>query len=136
MNKIILVGGLTRDSELKYLPGSGTPVCNFSMGVKRDFKDKKTGKYESDYFNVQVFGKFGEVVAQYTEKGSQVAVCGRLEKRSYEKDGQKRTVDTVMADTVQFLSQKKSSGNQSAPQKQEDNSTAFGEDDSSKDIPF
>lgn len=106
MNKVVLIGRLTRDSELKFTPGTGTAVATFTLAVDRRFSKEK----ETDFINCVAWGKTAENTANYTQKGSLVGVSGRLQVRSYDaKDGSKRYVTEVVADEVQFLNSKKSS---------------------------
>lgn len=101
MNLIVLIGRLTRDPELRYTP-QGTAVANFTLAVDR-YK-----KGEADFIPIVVWQKQAENVAQYVTKGAQVAVEGRLQVRTYEdKEGQKRTIAEVVANSVQFLDSKK-----------------------------
>lgn len=102
MNKIILIGNLTRDPETSTL-NNGTTTCKFSLAVKRDFKNEN-GENETDFFNVTIFGKFAENCGKYLKKGSKCAVVGRLQNNSYEKDGVKRYVTQIIANEVEFLS--------------------------------
>ena len=98
LNRVILIGRLTRDPELKYTP-SGTAVANFTLAVGRKFN-----KDEADFINVVCWKGSAENVAQYLRKGSLAAVEGRLQIRSYEtKEGQKRRIAEVVADDVRFL---------------------------------
>lgn len=110
LNKVQLVGRLTKDPELKYL-GNGTPVTNFTLAVNRTFKNKN-GEREADFINIVVWRKQAENVAQYVEKGSQVAISGRIQSRSYENaDGQRRCVTEVVAEEVHFLDSKRKKEN-------------------------
>ena len=108
MNQIILIGRLVRDPELKYLP-SEKAVCNFTLAVNRPYS--KNGEQEADFINIQAWGKQGENAAQYLAKGSQCAVSGRLQIRSYESNGERKYATEVVADRVEFLgsAQKKES---------------------------
>lgn len=102
LNKAILVGNITRDPELKALP-SGIKVCSFSLATNRVWKDKNGAKQESaDFHNIVVFGNQAESTAQYMKKGSQVMIEGRIQTRSWEKDGVKRYTTEIVADRVQF----------------------------------
>jgi len=104
-NKVLLMGNLTRDPELRYTSG-GSPVCNFSLAINRYYNDKKSGerKEETTFMRITVWGKTGENCAQYLSKGRPVFVEGRLQSRSWETDdGQKRSAVDVVADNVQFL---------------------------------
>jgi single-strand DNA-binding protein len=101
-NRIILIGRLTRDPELRYVP-SGAPVANFTLAVDRPFRDQQ-GNRETDFIDIVAWRKLAEQVSQYMTKGRMVAVEGRLQLRSYEtQDGQKRKVAEVVADGIRFL---------------------------------
>src|SRR3989338_3985264 len=102
LNKALLYGNLTRDPELRALP-SGMNVVNFSIATNRTFKDRDGKKQEqTDFHNVVVFGRQADTVSQYMKKGSAVFVEGRLQTRSWEKEGQKMYRTEVVADRVQF----------------------------------
>ncbi len=104
LNKVFLVGNLTRDPELRHT-AQGTSVANFSIAVNRSYKGNDGDfKKEVSYFNIVVWGKTGENCSKYLSKGRSVLVEGRLANRSYEtQDGQKRTITEIVADNVQFL---------------------------------
>ena len=102
MNKVILVGNLTRDPELSETP-SGIAVCRFSIAVSRDYANSD-GSRDTDFFNVTVWRGRAENCGKYLKKGNKVAVVGSLQTRSYEdKDGIKRNVTDVVANEVEFL---------------------------------
>ena len=102
LNKVLLYGNITRDPELRALP-SGMNVCSFSIATNRVYTGKDGQKPEqTDFHNVVVFGRQADTVAQYLKKGSGVFVEGRLQTRSWEKDGQKQYRTEVVADRVQF----------------------------------
>ena len=102
INKAMLFGNLTRDPELRALP-SGMNVVNFSIATNRVYKDRDGKKQEqTDFHNVVVFGRQADVVNQYLKKGSSVFVEGRMQTRSWEKDGEKKYRTEVVADRVQF----------------------------------
>ena len=102
LNKVMIIGNLTRDPELKALP-SGIKVANFSLATNRVYKDKDGNKQENtEFHNVVVFGKTAELVAQYLKKGSSAYIEGRLQTRSWEQDGQKKYRTEIIAETVQF----------------------------------
>lgn len=106
MNKIMLTGRLTKDPELR-TTGSGLSVASFSIAINRTFKNKE-GNYDTDFFNVSVFGKQAANVSKYCFKGSLVGIEGRLQSRSYDaQDGTKRYAVDVVADRVEFLGSKK-----------------------------
>ena len=110
MNKVLLIGRLTRDPELRYT-GNNTPVATFSIAVNRDFQNQQ-GEREADFFNIVVWRKQAENVKNYLTQGSQVAIDGRLQTRSYDdQNGQKRYVTEVVANNVEFLGSKNSSSN-------------------------
>jgi len=109
LNKVHLIGNLTRDPEKKALP-SGMSVTSFSIAVNEVFYDKDKKKQERvEYFNIVCFGKIADNVAQYMKKGSQVYVDGKIQTRSWEKDGEKKYRTEIVANTVQFGSSKKGS---------------------------
>lgn len=102
MNKVILIGRLTADPELRYTP-SGAAVCSFRIAVDRPF-NSQSGEREADFINIVVWNKAAENTAKYMSKGRQIAVEGRLQIRSYDgNDGQRRWVTEVVADRVEFL---------------------------------
>lgn len=114
MNKVILVGNLTRDPELTETP-SGVAVCRFSIAVTRDYAGAD-GNRETDFFNITVWNKQAENCGKYLKKGNKVAVVARLQNRSYEdKDGVKRYVTDIIANEVEFLTPKGSQGEEDAP---------------------
>jgi single-strand DNA-binding protein len=105
INRVVLVGNLTRDPELRHTP-SGTAVCKLRIAVNTRQKDAQTGEWgdKPNYFDVTVWGNQGENCAQYLSKGRPVAVDGRLDWREWEaQDGTKRQAVEIIADTVQFL---------------------------------
>ena len=104
MNTVILIGNLIKDPELTYIPSTGNAVAKFSLAVDRTFVGKD-GQKQVDFFNIVVWGKQAEAVANYTGKGSQVAVRGNIQNRSYEtSSGKKRYNTKIIAEQVQFLS--------------------------------
>ena len=116
MNKVFLIGRLTRDPELRYT-GSNVPVTTFSLAVNRPFTNS-AGEREADFINIVVWRKQAENVKNYLSQGSQVAIDGRIQTRSYDgEDGKKRYVTEVVADNVQFLDSKgqQADNNDAAP---------------------
>ena len=106
MNQVILIGRLTRDPELKYLPGSGMAVANFTLAVDREMKGKD-GKKETDFIDIQVWGKSAENCTNYIGKGSMVAVNGSLRIDTYQNQaGENKKITRVNANRVQFLDSK------------------------------
>lgn len=107
MNKVILIGNLTRDPELTETP-NGVAVCRFSIAVSRDYASAN-GTRETDFFNITVWRGRAENCGKYLKKGNKVAIVGSLQNRSYEdKDGIKRNVTDVIANEVEFLTPKNS----------------------------
>ncbi len=106
MNNTTLIGRLTRDPELKYIPGSGTAVSTFTIAVDRDYI-KKDGTKETDFIPIEVMGKLAEVCANNLGKGRLVAVEGSIRVNSYEKEGEKRAYTKVHANKIKFLDYKK-----------------------------
>ncbi|MBU3111974.1 single-stranded DNA-binding protein [Clostridium lacusfryxellense] len=102
MNKVVLVGRLTKDPELKFAQGTGTAVATFTVAVNRRFK--REGQPEADFIPVVTFGKQAEATANYMKKGKLLSVSGNIQTRNYEaKDGTRRYVTEVIADEVDFL---------------------------------
>jgi single-strand DNA-binding protein len=104
INRVVLVGNLTRDPELRHTP-SGMPVCSLRIAVNARRKDE-TGQWvdKPNYFSITVWGQQGENCAQYLSKGRPVAVDGRLDWREWEsQDGTKREAVEIVAESVQFL---------------------------------
>lgn len=138
MNRTILVGRLTRDPDLRYTQ-TGTAVANFTLAVDRPFsKDKET-----DFINCVVWRKPAENLAQYMKKGSQIGVEGRIQTRTYEKDGKTVYITEVVADNIQFLESRNNSGKSNGSQQsgntrkskeQAYNDSIFGNDAQSIDI--
>lgn len=121
LNRIILIGRLTRDPELRYTP-SGKAVANFSLAVDRN-RTSASGERETDFIDIVVWDKQGELCANYLGKGRLVAVEGRLQIRSYEtQDGQRRKAAEVVAQSVRFLDRAKAA--------------AGGESDVGTEVPY
>lgn len=121
MNKVILIGNLTRDPELSETP-NGVPVCRFSIAVQREFANA-SGTRETDFFNITVWRGMAETCGKYLKKGNKAAVFGSIQNRSYEdKDGIKRNVTDIIANNVEFLTPKSAQGeseDEPAPVKKE-----------------
>ena len=99
MNKVILIGRLTKDPELRYAAGNGTAVCRFTVAINRQFK-----KDETDFINCVAFGKTGETITQYLTKGRQIAVTGSIRTGSYDaQDGTKRYTTDVAVESFEFV---------------------------------
>lgn len=99
MNKVILIGRLTKDPELRFAAGSGIAVCKFTLAVSRQFK-----KDETDFINCIAFNKQGEAITQYVTKGRQLAVIGNIRTGSYDgQDGIKRYTTDVLVESFEFI---------------------------------
>ena len=109
MNKVVLIGRVTRDPELRYT-ASNIPSVRFTLAVNRPFENQ-SGQREADFINIVVWRKQAENVKKYVTKGSLIAVEGRIQTGSYEKDGQRIYTTDVVADNVQFLESKAQSQN-------------------------
>lgn len=133
MNNITIVGRLTRDPEMKYITGSGTPVAKFTLAVDRDYKNKD-GTTTTDFIPVEIMGKPAEFVANYVTKGRLVGIEGSMRVDRYEKDGEQKTFTKVSARRVQALeSAKKDSVVSNMEKINEQASFSAIEDD---DVPF
>ena len=136
MNKVVLIGRLTKNPELRFTPGTGKAVATFTIAVDRKFSKEKK---ETDFIPIVVWGKQGESAANNLEKGRLVAISGRIQTRNYEgKDGIRRYITEIVADEVQFLDYKNSSSNNVA---NDNNSTSYDEGwndpiDDDDEIPF
>ncbi|MEW6110236.1 MAG: single-stranded DNA-binding protein [Nitrospirota bacterium] len=105
-NKVILIGNLTKDPELRYTP-QGTPVSSFRLAVNYRYKQGDDMKQETTFIDIVVFGKQAESCSQYLNKGSSALVEGRLQERRWESEGQQRSKFEIVAQSVKFLSAKK-----------------------------
>ena len=113
MNKILLIGRLTKDPELRYTQ-SGTAVASFTLAVNRSFTNQN-GEREADFINCVAWQKAAEFVSQYFKKGQQMALEGRLQVRSYDdNNGQRRWVTEVITEKVEFVGSKGGNGNSSS----------------------
>jgi single-strand DNA-binding protein len=101
-SKVILIGRLTKDPELRYTP-KGTPVASFSLAINYRYKQNDERKDETTFIDIVVFGKPAEFCGQYLNKGSAVIVDGRLQQRRWESDGQQKSKIEVVAQSVNFL---------------------------------
>ena len=145
LNKVLLIGNLTRDPELRYIP-SGSAVTSFTLAMNRVYK-LQTGekKEEVSFVRVVVWGRLAEVCNDYLKKGNPVFVEGRLQSRSWDgPDGQKRSALEVIAANIQFLKQgagrEKEPADLGAPDKEEipeiQLEEASGKTTSEEDVPF
>ena len=148
LNKVIIVGNLTRDPEITAIP-SGQKVCKFGVATNRVWKDKTGAKQESvSYHNIVVWGRQAETSAQYLKKGQQVMIEGRIETRSWDDktSGEKKYRTEIIADRVQFglksnggagIGASTAGAGKLAPENQEIDSIEYPEEDiNPEDIPF
>lgn len=120
LNRVVLVGRLTRDPDLRYTQ-NGNAVANFTIACNRPFKNEQ-GENEADFINCVIWRKQAENLANYMKKGSQIGVDGRLQSRTYDdKDGKTVYVTEVVADSIQFLESRNSSTNSKEQQNNQQN---------------
>ena len=139
-NRVILMGNLTRDPELRFIP-NGSAVANLRIAVNRTYKSQSGEQREEvTYVGIVVWGKQAENCNEYLSKGSPVFIEGRLQSRQWEtEDGQKRSVLEVVADRVQFLSRRRddaSTGGGAAPTSPAGGASSGNAPGSDDDIPF
>ena len=144
-NKVILIGNMTADPELKQTAG-GTSVCSFSIAVNRRFAKTEQGQQTVDFINIVTWRQSAEFVSRYFKKGNPILVCGQLQTRTWtDNQGQKRYATEVVADEVSFGNSKESSGDakNSAPTQpyipsvySTDNSQNFEEIPGDETLPF
>ena len=113
MNKVILIGNLTKDPELR-TTSNGTSVCSFSIAVNRRFQSQ-SGERVTDFFNIVAWRSLGELCSKYLAKGRKVCVVGELQNRSYDaKDGSKRYATEIIADDIEFLTPRGEEGSRNS----------------------
>ena len=151
VNKVILVGNLGKDPEVRYMP-SGSAACNFTIATSEQWKDKQTGEKQerTEWHNVAMFGRLAEIAGEYLKKGSKVYIEGSLRTSDWERDGQKHYRTEIIAREMQMLdsrgggaptgfeSQSSGSsygGGQQQPQPAS-NAATLSDDDFDDDIPF
>jgi len=135
-NKVILMGNLTKDPEIRYTP-SGTPVANFSLAVNRRYKQGDELKDEVCFVDIVVFGKQAEHCGQYLSKGHGVIVDGRLQQRRWEtEDGQKRSKHEVVAQMINFLPKRQDQPGGGPQATKASPSLEPGEEFADGDVPF
>ena len=134
LNKVILIGRLGRDPEVRYMP-NGEAVCNFSVATSESWKDSNGQKQErSEWHNVTMYRKLAEIAGKYLTKGSQVYLEGKIQSRKYQgKDGIERTAYEIIANEMKMLG-----GNSQAAQEQpkQPQGNAKPVEDISDDVPF
>lgn len=112
INRVVLVGRLTKDPELRYTPNTGIAVTTFTLAVNRSFTNQQ-GERDADFVSIVVWRNAAENCANYLRKGSLAGIDGRIQTRSYDTpEGQKRFVTEVVAENVRFLDSKPKTGSQ------------------------
>ena len=133
MNKVFLIGRLTRDPELRYT-NNNTAVASFTLAVNRTYTNQ-AGEREADFINVVVWRRQAETVKNYLSQGSQIAVEGRIQVRSYDdQNGQRRYVTEVIADNVEFVGAKRDNAGTSANTSNQ--SSMFSNNKSNEPTPY
>lgn len=126
MNNITIIGNLTKDLELKYLPTNNTPVVNYTLAVNNPFRKDEEGNTTADFINCVTFGKQAENLATYMAKGCKVAVNGRLQVRQWQdQEGNNRYSTEVVTNSVEFLTYPK-----------ENTNNGMQDDFDNQDLPF
>lgn len=124
MNKVVLLGRLTRDPEVRYGQGEGSAVARYTLAVDRKFK--REGEATADFINCVTFGKSAEFAEKYLKKGMKVAISGRIQTGSYtNKDGQKVYTTDIVIEEQEFAESKNSNSNQSEPQQMPQDNDGF-----------
>jgi single-strand DNA-binding protein len=138
VNRVILIGNLTRDPEVRYMP-NGEAVCNFSIATSDTWKDKAGAKQErTEYHNIVMYRKLAEIAGEYLKKGSSAYIEGRLQTRKWQtKEGQDRYTTEIISDQMQMLG-KRPDGESVNTQRQDNKSDEQnnGFDNLEDDIPF
>ena len=133
MNKVVLIGNLTRDPELT-TTNSGVSVCRFSLAVQRRFANAENGP-QADFFNIVVWRGQAENCHKFLRKGSKCCIIGKIQNSSYEKDGVTRYTTDIVADEVEFLGSRSGEAND-APAKPETPASADLEPIDDDSLPF
>ena len=135
MNKVMLIGNLTRDPELT-TTNSGVSVCRFSLAVQRRFGNSDNGP-QADFFNIVVWRGLGENCHKFLKKGSKCGVVGRIQNSTYEaSDGTKRYATDIVAEEVEFLNSRSGGDGSDAPSKPTSKETAELEPIDDDSLPF
>lgn len=138
MNNITILGRLTRDPELRFIPGSGTAVASYSVAVDKKVTKEKLERLKAEglptanFFNIRTFGKQAENDAKFTAKGKLICISGSMETEDYKKDGTKKSFDYILANKVEYVEWKDSSQSEE-PHLTAEEFQAIEDDD---DIPF
>ena len=134
MNKVILIGRVTKDIELK-TSTSGKSVVSFTLAVNRDYKNEN-GEYDADFINCVSFGQQAETISKYVHKGDKFGVIGKLNTRNYEKNGSKVYITEVKVDGFEFIESRKDKPTEAEPSFNNATDNEFFEIDGDDDVPF
>lgn len=135
MNKVILMGRLTKEPEIRYTSGNNTAVCSFTLAVNKRFQ-KQGEERKADFINCQAWDKTAEFIGKYFQKGSQVAVIGRIQTRTWDdNEGKKHYVTEVVVEETYFADSKRGEGSTVKPQTN-DGSDGFYPMDDDDELPF
>jgi single-strand DNA-binding protein len=130
LNKVIIIGRLTKNPETRATQG-GTSVCSFSIANNKSWKQGDEKKEQVSYFNCVSWEKGGEIIAQYMHKGDRICIEGRLQQRTWEKDGQKHSTVEIVVEGFQFLNSKSAASGSGQPESKQSSQTEnpFSDDD-------
>ena len=128
LNKVVLLGNVTRQPEVRYIPGKDLPVAKFGLAVNRKTKDRE----ETCFIDIVAFGRTAEMCGEYVTKGMPILIEGRLSYNTWEQEGQKRSKHEVVAENIQFVSRREDKPSSSKSSFQEPSTGSIDEDD----IPF
>jgi single-strand DNA-binding protein len=129
LNKVILLGNVTKNPEVRYIPGSGTPVARFGLAVNRKYKSGDSVKDEACFIDIVAFSRLAEFAGEYIVKGMPILIEGRLSFRTWEQDGVKRSKHEIVVENIQLVQRKESSV-------VNDEINTVSEDIVEEDIPF
>lgn len=136
MNKVILMGRLTKEPELRYTSVNNTATCSFTLAVNRKFQ-KQGEERKADFINCQAWDKSAEFIAKYFQKGSQIAVVGRIQTRTWDdNEGKKHYVTEVIVEDTYFTESKKSEGSSAPKTQNTDNNDGFYPIEDDDELPF
>lgn len=137
MNNVVLVGRIVKDVETRYTE-QNKAISNFTLAINRTYKNSE-GNYETDFINCVAFGKAGETLKEYTNKGDMISVRGKIQTRNYEdKEGNKRYITEVIAEQIGFVPTKNAQNSEKTVQneKETDPFAEFADEISDEDLPF
>jgi len=136
MNKVILVGRIGKDPEIRNLT-NGTAVCSFSLATSKKYKDKNGNmQQKTDWHNIQCWGKLAETASKYLHKGGELALEGEINYDEYEKDGQKKHSTKINCNSFDFIGSKANSGTQGKQEKPDSFNQSVQNFEIEEDLPF